>query len=135
MSFLGCSKDTSAPSRINKASQLAGTWKLESRIIEDHVVPAQNRQLRLQFNKDSTFEAFYRPTSQQQWVKAGSGALLYDPPNLVMFWDDGRETQLVVLEHDNKKLKIHHGRNLAPLEDQRPQELFLAVSGGAQGSS
>jgi hypothetical protein len=122
----GCSKDSISRRTENKAQELAGTWKLKSRIIEEHVVPAEKRQLLFEFNKDSTFKTFYRPESGEKWVKAGEGALLYEPPNLVMYWDDGRETHLIVLERNEKLLKVHHGRNLAPLEDQRPQELFVS---------
>ncbi len=117
---------TTSEEAANQAKELAGAWRLKSRIIEGHVTPADTRQLRFEFKENSTFEAFYRYDDSMEWTKAGAGALMYKPPILVMYWEDGREVRLVVLESTDKTLRVHHGRNLVPLEDQISEELFVA---------
>ena len=60
----------------------------------------------------------------QEWIQAGDGAFSYDPPLLTLYWDSGATARLLVVESGPERLVFHHGRNLAPLNNQEPDEVF-----------
>jgi len=110
----------------------AGTWALKSRLIKGNWTPAVQRQLKLELSGEGTFTARYRGDANQGWIRAGSGALSYDPPHLTFFWDSGQIVRLIVMERKPEQIVIHHGRNLAPLKNQEPDELFVVRKTGSK---
>lgn len=120
-----CGGDIPGPDKKNEVSRLSGTWTLKSRMTDGGgEAPAAERCMRLELHRDGTFNAKYRGTTSQPWIKAGQGAFSYAPPYLDLYWESGAKISLLVTELDQDRILVHHGRNLAPLKDQEPEELF-----------
>lgn len=81
--------------------------------------------MKLLLEPDSTFEARYRGLPEQDWVRAGRGAFSYDAPYLNFFWESGATVTFLVVDRKDDRLVLHHGRNLTPLNEQEPDEVFL----------
>jgi len=94
--------------------------------------------MRLVFTPHGTFKAHYRGDASQRWIRAGQGGFAYSSPNLTLFWENGTTANLLVTEQTADRMKVHHGRNLVPLKDQDPDEMFVKQSfekGPTQGAS
>ncbi|MBI4963846.1 MAG: hypothetical protein HY913_11270 [Desulfomonile tiedjei] len=98
---------------------------MKFRLVEDREEPVDQRFLRLHLKEGGTFRADFRGEENQKWIRAGEGGFSYDPPLLTLFWDSGQVNSLLVREVQPEQLVIHHGRNLAPLKDQEPDEVFV----------
>ncbi len=85
--------------------------------------------MKLVLNSDGAFIANYRGEINQEWILAGQGAFSYDPPTLNLYWDTGRVINLLVDESQPDRLVLHHGKNIAPLKDQEPDEVFVRFKG------
>lgn len=107
--------------------ELVGTWVLTARIIQGQETPAKNRVVKLIFRKDGTFETSYKGETGQEWVQAGRGAYSYNAPILSLHWDSGRIVPLLLTKVTAEGFRAHHGRDLAPLKDQEPDEIFEKV--------
>ncbi len=131
-SLVGCSKGPSPTVPSNeKAKLLAGTWTIKSRIsAEGTEQPAVDRQMKLALTGNGLFKAQYRGEAAQQWIVLGQGAFSYDPPWVTLYWDSGRITALTVLEKGPDTMKVRHGRNLAPVEGQEPDEVYAKETAG-----
>jgi hypothetical protein len=81
--------------------------------------------MKLTFNPDGSFLASYRGDGTQNWIRAGQGGFAYHPPYLSLHWETGPVLTLLVREADSERLLIHHGRNVIPLKDQEPDEIFV----------
>lgn len=128
--------DLSEPS--TEARLIAGTWVLQARVSGESETPASERIMRLVFTPHGTFRAHYRGDASQKWIRAGQGGFAYSPPNLTLFWENGATANLLVTERTPDRMKVHHGRNLVPLKDQDPDEIFVKQSlekGPTQGAS
>jgi len=119
-----CTEKTTKIEKSDKASQVAGIWTMKSRVLEDREQPVVQRFLKLHLKEDGTFRADYRGEENQKWIQAGRGGFSYEPPLLTLYWDSGQVITLLVREVQPEQLVIHHGRNLAPLKDQEPDEVF-----------
>ena len=137
--LLSCGSEPPLRSQRDKAPILAGTWLLQSRIVDGKETPATDRQMKIVVGKDGTFLFRYRGNEKQPWVIAGEGGVSFIPPNLEFFWDTGQTQTLLVLDKQPDRMRLHHGRNLAPLKDQQPDEIFVrektAVKGATHKSS
>lgn len=120
-----CTENTAKVEKTDKASSLAGTWTMKSRVVEDAEEPVALRFLKLNLKEDGTFRADYRGEENQKWIQAGQGGFSYEPPLLTLYWDSGQVKSLLVREIQPEQLTMHHGRNLVPLKDQEPDEVFL----------
>jgi hypothetical protein len=98
---------------------------MKSRLVEDRADPVTQRLLRLHLKEDGTFRADYRGEESQEWIQPGGGGFSYEPPLLTLYWDSGQVITLLVRDAQPEQLVIHHGRNLAPLKDQEPDEVFI----------
>ncbi len=107
--------------------ELLGTWVLTTRTIEGQETPAKDRMVKLTFKKDGTFRTSYKGDADQEWVHAGQGAYSYNAPILSLHWDSGRVVPLLLTNLTSESFRAHHGRDLAPLKDQEPDELFKKV--------
>ena len=105
-------------------SELLGTWVLAARIINGQDAPAQDRVVTIVFKKNGVFETSYKGEPDQEWVRAGQGAYSYNPPILSLHWDSGRVVPLLLSNLTPESFRAHHGRGLAPLKDQEPDEIF-----------
>jgi hypothetical protein len=124
--FLVCSCSTE-PAKVQKqdeSAKLAGTWIMKSRIVNDKPEPVSQRLMKLHFGEAGTFRAEYRGDASQPWVTAGRGGFSYEPPYVTLFWDSGQVLTLMVREASGDQLTMHHGRSLAPLANQEPDEEF-----------
>jgi len=110
--------------KADESGKIAGTWIMKSRIVGDNEEPVHQRFMRLHLSEAGTFRAEYRGTDAQQWITAGRGAFSYEPPYITLFWDSGQVVTLMVRSGAADSLLVHHGRNLAPLKDQEPDEVF-----------
>jgi len=124
LGMASCGGDLPSTDKKGEVSRLAGTWTLKARISDGVEAPAAERCMRLELHRDGTFKAKYRGNTAQSWIKAGQGAFSYGPPYLNLYWESGAMNSLLVNELDQDRMLIHHGRNLAPLKDQEPEELF-----------
>lgn len=116
----------SKPSKQTGADtqQILGTWTLKSRITDGLEAPATERLMRLTLNPDGTFRALYRGDETQNWIKAGQGAFAFEPPYVTLYWESGAVITIMVSQMEPDQLLVHHGRNLVPLKDQEPEEIF-----------
>jgi len=103
---------------------ILGTWTLKARITDGVEAPATERIMRLTLNPDGTFRALYRGDETQNWIKAGQGAFAFEPPYVTLHWESGAVTTIMVSQIEPDRLLVHHGRNLVPLKDQEPEEIF-----------
>lgn len=126
ISFLvsACSTEQAKVQKKDESAKIAGTWVMKSRIVGDLEEPAKQRLVRLHLRDTGTFRAEYRGDDSQQWITAGRGGFSYEPPYITLFWDSGQVLTLMVREAAPDNLLVHHGRNLAPLKDQEPDETF-----------
>ncbi len=126
VAFLACSC-SGEPAKVQKkdeSAKLAGTWIMKSRIVDDKPQPVDQRLMKLHFGETGTFRAEYRGEASQPWITAGRGGFSYEPPYVTLFWDSGQVVTLMVREAAGDHLMVHHGRSLAPLADQEPDEEF-----------
>ena len=123
--LISCGKDSQPVKNPDEAKLLAGTWVLNARIVEGKEEPATGRQMRLILKQDSTFGADFRGEADQKWTRAGQGAFSYIAPDLTFFWDSGQAVSLLVVERDANHFRVHHGRNLVPLKEADPDEIFV----------
>jgi hypothetical protein len=118
---------TTEPAKVQKSDEsakIAGTWVMKSRTIDDRDEPVSQRLIKLHLRENGTFRAEYSGDESQQWITAGRGGFSYEAPFLTLFWDSGQVITLLVREATADKLLVHHGRNLAPLKEQEPDETF-----------
>ncbi|MBI5249688.1 MAG: hypothetical protein HY912_09350 [Desulfomonile tiedjei] len=101
---------------------------MKSRIVDENEVPVAQRFMRLALNPDGTFRADYRGESTQKWIKAGQGAFSYNPPMLTMHWESGATATLLVRAAEPDRMVLHHGRNMVPLAEQEPDEVFARMN-------
>jgi hypothetical protein len=121
---VSCDRQTGSVQKNENNSRLAGTWIIQSRIIDEVQSPADERIVRFVFDTNGLFQSTYRGERTQEWIQAGDGAFSYDPPLLTLYWDSGATASLLVVESGPDRLVFHHGRNLAPLNNQEPDEAF-----------
>jgi hypothetical protein len=121
---VSCDRQTGSVQNNENNSRLAGTWIVESRIIDEVESPVNERFVRFLFDTNGLFRSTYRGERTQEWIQAGDGAFSYDPPLLTLHWDSGATARLLVVESGPERLIFHHGRNLAPLNKQEPDEVF-----------
>ncbi|MDQ7781258.1 MAG: hypothetical protein RDU20_00170 [Desulfomonilaceae bacterium] len=121
----GCSTESPRLDVRGDNGRVAGTWMLEARVVDGNVSPANERFIKLRLSPDGTFSADFRGEPQQPWIRAGQGAFLYDPPLLSLFWDGGASVTFLVTESEPDRMKLHRGRNLVPLKEQEPDEIFV----------
>jgi len=124
MLSIGCQSKSEAPEEVNKADRLRGTWTLVARIVDGQELPVSKRLMRLIFTDKGVFTAEYRSDKDQGWIRPGKGVFRYIPPMLNLYWDSGAVTILLVTEIDQDRILVHHGRNLVPLTEQEPDEIF-----------
>jgi len=122
--LISCDRQTGSVQRNENNTRLAGTWIIQSRIINGVASPADERFIGFAFGADGLFKAKYRGETNQDWIRAGDGTFSYDPPLLTLYWDSGATAALLVVESGPERLVFHHGRNLAPLINQEPDEVF-----------
>ncbi|MGC8906948.1 MAG: lipocalin family protein [Desulfomonilaceae bacterium] len=125
---VGCQKETALPERDPNAAKLAGVWMLTARVADDHEQPAEQRILKLTFTDRGAFQAEYRGDPQQKWIQPGKGVFTFAPPLLTLYWDSGAVTTLSVQQLTPDRIVLHHGRNLVPLKDQEPDEIYQRQS-------
>lgn len=127
--LFSCQSNSSDNVSKNQGGRLVGTWLMTARIVDETETPAVERVMKLALNSDATFVAYYRGEPDQDWIVAGQGAFSYEPPMLNLYWETGRVINLLVDETQPDKLVLHHGRNIAPLKDQEPDEVFVRHKG------
>jgi outer membrane lipoprotein-sorting protein len=125
LALSSCTEKTAKLERSDNAALLAGTWTMKSRLAADREDPVVQRFMKLRLKEDGTFRADYRGEQDQKWIQAGQGAFSYEPPLLTLHWNSGQVITLLVRNAKPEQLLIHHGRNLAPLKDQEPDEIFV----------
>ncbi len=119
-----CDRQTGSIQKNENNSQLLGTWTIQSRIVDDRESAVDQRFIRFIFDSDGLFRSEYRGEANQGWIRAGEGAFSYDPPFLTLYWDSGATAPLLIHTSGPERLVFHHGRNLTPLKDQEPDEVF-----------
>lgn len=122
---VSCTSKPKSADESADASRLNGTWVLTAKVVEGQDVPVTSRLMKLVFNNNGTFRAVYRGDKGQAWIGAGAGGFSYAPPFLTLFWDSGPAVTIVVEEKNAERLLFHHGRNLVPLKNQEPDEIFV----------
>jgi hypothetical protein len=122
---LSCETKTTPVINNENAGKLVGSWTLVSKIDDDKETPVTQRFLKLEFRPDGSFKAAFRGDENQAWIRPGQGGYAYNPPILTLYWQTGNSLSLLVSELGPDKLRIHHGRNMAPLKDQEPDEVFV----------
>lgn len=110
--------------KSDESAKLAGTWIMKSRIVDDKPEPANQRLMKLHFAEGGTFRAEYRGDPSQPWITAGRGGFSYESPYVTLYWNNGQVLTLMVREANGDQLLVHHGRSLAPLANQEPDEQF-----------
>ncbi|MGO9117557.1 MAG: hypothetical protein ACLQPD_08090 [Desulfomonilaceae bacterium] len=121
---ISCDRQTGSVQKNENNSRLAGTWIIQSRIIDEVESRVDERFVGFVFDANGLFRSTYRGERTQEWIRAGDGAFSYDPPLLTLLWDSGATARLLVVESGPERLIFHHGRNLAPLNKQEPDEVF-----------
>lgn len=134
-SFLlfSCGGPATTVQKNDESSKLAGTWTLKTRIKDGVSSPVTERFMRLVLKENGTFHADYKGEESQRWIRAGQGGFSYSPPMLQFYWDNGPVVTLIVVEADQGKLLVHHGRNMVPLKDQEPDEVFVGETAPKRG--
>lgn len=120
-----CTSESSKVDKRRENGRLAGTWVLKARVTDGKESPATERFIKLYLQADGTFSADFKGESQQPWIRAGQGGFSYNPPVLSLFWDNGASVAFLVTETDGDRIMLHRGRNLAPLKQQEPDEVFV----------
>ena len=105
-------------------SELLGTWVLAARIVDGQEQPANDRVIKLVFRKDGTFHASFKGEPKQAWIAAGQGAYSYNSPLMSLHWDSGRTVPLLISVLNPDRIRVHHGREMTPMTDQEPDEIF-----------
>ena len=123
--LLACSGESRVEQKRAEAEQLTGTWVLKARIAKGVETPAKERFIKLYLKPDGTFAADYRGEGYQNWIRAGQGGFSYQPPLLSFFWEGGATATFLVTELEPDLMKLHRGRNLVPLKEQEPEEIFV----------
>jgi len=123
--LVSCGKESPQVTNPDEAKLLAGTWVLTARIVEGKEAPATGRQMRLVLKQDGTFRADFRGEANQKWTRAGQGAFSYIGPDLTFFWDSCQTGSLLVGDRDADRFRVHHGRNLVPMKEADPDEIFV----------
>lgn len=123
--IVSCGTPSTTEQKTDESGRLAGTWTLTSRIKDGVSGPVTERFLRLVLKDNGTFHADYKGEESQRWIRAGQGGFSYSPPLLQFYWDNGQVVTLLVVEFEPGKLVVHHGRNMVPLKDQEPEEIFV----------
>ena len=125
LALSSCTERTPKVERSDKAALLAGAWTMKSRLVAEREDPVVQRFLKLRLKEDGTFRADYRGQEDQKWIQAGQGGFSYEPPLLTLYWNSGQVITLLVRDAKPEQLVVHHGRNLVPLKDQEPDEVFV----------
>jgi hypothetical protein len=120
-----CDHQSGTTQKNQNNSRLAGTWIIQSRIIDGVASPANERFIEFTFDADGLFKSRYRGEKDQDWIRAGEGAFSYQPPLLTLYWDSGATATLLAVETAQEELVFHQGRNLAPLTNQEPDEVLV----------
>ncbi len=123
--ILSCGGPATTEQKNDESSRLAGTWTLKTRIKDGVGSPVTQRLMRLVLKENGTFHADYKGEESQRWIRAGQGGFSYNPPLLQFYWDKGPVVTLLVVEAEPARLLVHHGRNLVPLKNQEPDEVFV----------
>lgn|GEM_PF-958241 len=124
MYLIGCQNEAIVPNNDPNAAKLAGVWVLTARVTDDNEQPADQRLLKLILTDKGTFTAEYRGEKHQKWIRPGRGVFSFSPPLLTLYWDSGAVTTLSVRQLQSDRIILHHGRNLVPLKDQEPDEIY-----------
>jgi hypothetical protein len=125
-----CDHQSGTTQKNQNNSRLAGTWIIQSRIIDGVASPANERLVEFTFDSDGLFKSKYRGEKDQDRIRAGEGAFSYQPPILTLYWDSGATATLLVFETAQEELVFHQGRNLAPLMNQEPDEVLVRQKTG-----
>lgn len=123
--FAACTSESAKVEQRGENDRLAGTWILKARSAEGKETPATERLIELYLKADGTFSAAFKGEPHQSWIVAGQGGFSYDPPVLSLYWDNGASVTFLVTESQNDQMRLHRGRNLAPLKEQEPEEIFV----------
>ncbi len=126
--LISCGNQSVAPKKTGDSARLTGLWDLKSRFLEDKETAVTQRFMRLALNTDGTFRADYRGDTTEKWIKAGAGAFSYNSPLLTMHWESGATSVLLVRESEPDRMVLHHGRNMVPLAEQDPDEVFVRIN-------
>ncbi len=122
--FSSCQERKAPRTTTEVPSELLGTWVLAARIVDGQEQPANDRVIKLVFRKDGTFHASFRGEPNQAWVAAGKGAYSYNSPLMSLHWDSGRTVPLLISVLNPDRIRVHHGREMTPMTDQEPDEIF-----------
>lgn len=131
--LVSCGSGPRLTNERDKARTLAGTWVLQSRVVDGKETPATERQMKIVVGDQGTFLFQYRGDDKQKWINAGEGGVSYIPPSLKFFWDTGQTQTLLVVKEQSDRIRLHHGQNLAPLKDQEPDEIFVREKAAGKG--
>jgi hypothetical protein len=117
--------------KSENSSRLAGSWVLKAKLDESgHEVPAVERQMKLVLSEDQLFQAEFRASNSEKWIRGGQGSFSYDPPLLTLYWEAGSTNPLLVREKDQNTIELHHCRTMIPVINQEPSEIFVRQKGG-----
>lgn len=125
VAIISCNRQAPTAEISEKLTGIVGTWVLNARIVEGEESEVTYRFMRLSVAPGGTFKAEYRGDASQAWISAGRGAVSYAPPIMTLYWDSGAVTTLMVTEIEPDKIRVRHGRNLVPLKNQEPDEIFV----------
>jgi hypothetical protein len=126
--LISCGTSSSRTDESNENDRLVGKWLLISKVQEGKQVTVNEHQILFEFKQDGTFVSRYRYRPADEWLNAGAGAFIFNPPLLELFWNSGRVVALTVVEKQPDTLSFHHGRNMAPTPGQEPEQVFKRVS-------
>jgi hypothetical protein len=122
--FSSCQDRKAVSTTTEVPPELLGTWVLAARIVDGQEQPANDRVIKLVFRKNGTFQASFRGEPNQAWVAAGQGAYSYNSPLMSLHWDSGRTVPLLISVLTPDRIRVHHGREMTPMLDQEPDEIF-----------
>jgi hypothetical protein len=125
VSLFACSDQSKTTETPPSNQNIVGTWVLQSRIIDGQETPVRDRIMKLQFNSNGTFTAFYKGEESQNWIRAGKGGFSFKRPYINLYWESGQNLTLMAEDKAQDKMILHHGRNLAPLGTQEPEDVFV----------
>lgn len=126
-----CNSDrptATGPTTEQNKDKIVGVWKLQSRLVDGAETPATERRLKLKFEPNGTFTAYFQGDESQPWIKAGQGAFTFMGPSLNLYWESGNRVVLLAKQSEPTRLYVHHGGNMAPLVNQEPDEIFVRES-------